>query len=66
MQTLTIGQLAKQAGVVVAFGFAAGPDVTFDIRSLFFAQKKLRGSMASDIEDFTWGLEHVRVGRIKP
>ncbi len=59
-------EAAKPMGVVVAFGFAAGPDVTFDIRSLFFAQKKLRGSMASDIEDFTWGLEHVRVGPIKP
>ena len=38
----------------------------FDIRSLFFAQKRLRGSMASDIEDFNWGLEQVRGGRIKP
>ncbi len=51
MRTLTIGQLAKQAGVVVAFGFAAGPDVTFDIRSLFFAQKKLRMSNAMDQQD---------------
>ncbi len=59
-------EAVKPLGVVVAFGFAAGPDVTFDIRSLFFAQKKLRGSMASDIEDFNWGLEQVRVGRIKP
>ena len=53
-------------GVIVAFGFAAGPEVKFDIRSLFFAQKQLRGSMASDIEDLKWGLEKVRAGRIKP
>jgi zinc-binding alcohol dehydrogenase/oxidoreductase len=53
-------------GVIVAFGFSAGPEVKFDIRSLFFAQKKLLGSMASDIEDFNWGLEQVRAGRIKP
>ncbi len=59
-------EATRPMGVVVAFGFSAGPEVKFDIRSLFFAQKSLRGSMASDIEDFNWGLEQVRVGRIKP
>ena len=59
-------EAAKTMGVIVAFGFAAGPDVAFDIRSLFFAQKQLRGSMASDIEDLEWGLEQVKAGRIKP
>jgi len=59
-------EATKPMGVIVAFGFSAGPEVTFDIRSLFFAQKKLVGSMASDIEDFNWGLEQVRAGRIKP
>ena len=59
-------EATKPMGVIVAFGFSAGPEVKFDIRSLFFAQKQLRGSMASDIEDFNWGLEQVRVGRIKP
>jgi NADPH:quinone reductase-like Zn-dependent oxidoreductase len=59
-------EATKPMGVIVAFGFSAGPQVTFDIRSLFFAQKKLVGSMASDIEDFNWGLEQVRAGRIKP
>ncbi len=59
-------EATKANGVIVAFGFAAGPEVTFDIRSIFFAQKKLRGSMASDLEDIKWGLEQVRLGRIKP
>ena len=59
-------EAAKAMGVIVAFGFAAGPDVAFDIRSLFFAQKQLRGSMASDIEDLEWGLEQVKAGKIKP
>ncbi len=59
-------EAAKPQGVVVAFGFAAGPEVKFDIRSLFFAQKKLRGSMASDIEDLKQGLELVKQGKIKP
>ncbi len=57
---------AKPLGVVVAFGFVAGTEVTFDIRNFFFAQKQLRGSMAGDIEDLKWGLEQVRAGRIKP
>ena len=57
---------AKPQGVIVAFGFTAGTEVTFDIRNFFFAQKQLRGSMASDIEDLQWGLEQVREGRIKP
>ncbi|MBL4577179.1 MAG: zinc-binding dehydrogenase [Flavobacteriales bacterium] len=59
-------EATKATGIIVAFGFAAGPEVKFDIRSLFFAQKKLRGSMASDLEDFQWGLEQVAAGRIKP
>ena len=56
----------KPLGVVVAFGFAAGTEVTFDVRNLFFSQKQLRGSMASDMEDLEWGLEQVRAGRVKP
>ncbi len=56
----------RPRGVVVAYGFAPGPEVTFDIRSLFFAEKQLRGTMASDIEDLMWGLEQVHTGRIRP
>jgi len=56
----------KAGGVVVAYGFAAGPKVRFDIRNLFFAQKQIRGTMASDIEDLKFGLELVRQGKIKP
>ncbi|MFQ5676471.1 MAG: zinc-binding alcohol dehydrogenase family protein, partial [bacterium] len=59
-------EAAKPMGVIVAFGFTAGPEVKSDIRSLFFAQKKLRGSMGSDLENFNWGLKQVRAGRIKP
>ena len=59
-------EAAKPTGVIVAFGFAAGPDVTFDIRSLFFAQKQLKGSMASDKRDMEFGLKLVQEGNIKP
>ena len=56
----------KVLGIVVAFGFVAGTEVTFDIRNFFFAQKQLRGTMAGDIEDLRWGLEQVQKGTIKP
>ena len=57
---------AKPLGVIVAFGFVAGTQVTFDIRNFFFGQKQLRGTMAYDPEGLAWGLEQVRAGRIKP
>lgn len=59
-------EAARPLGVIVAYGFAAGPEVSFDVRSLFFGQKQLRGSMASDPTNLEWGLEQVRAGRIKP
>jgi NADPH:quinone reductase-like Zn-dependent oxidoreductase len=59
-------QAAKATGVIVAFGFTAGPEVTFDIRSLFFEQKQLKGSMASDKSDLEFGLKLVKEGKIRP
>ena len=59
-------QAARPAGTIVAYGFAAGPEVTFDIRDLFFTQKRLLGTMASDAADLVWGLEQVKAGRIRP
>ena len=57
---------AKPGGVIVAFGFAAGAEVTLDIRSLFFLQKQLKGSMASDKRDMEFGLKLVTEGRVRP
>lgn len=57
---------AKPTGVIVAYGFAAGPEVKFDIRKLFFFEKKLRGTMASDKEDLVYGFELVKKGKVKP
>ena len=56
----------KPQGVVVVYGFASGTEVSFDVRDLFFAQKQLKGSMASDKEDLVLGLEWVRTGKIRP
>lgn len=57
---------ARTLGVIVAFGFTAGTETTFDIRNFFFTQKQLRGTMASDLKDLAWGLAEVRAGRIQP
>ncbi len=60
-------EAAKPTGLIVAFGFAAGPEVKFDIRSLFFQQKQLKGSMASDKSDLVFGLnELLPEGKIRP
>ncbi|MEZ5935424.1 MAG: zinc-binding dehydrogenase [Alphaproteobacteria bacterium] len=57
---------AKAGGAIVAYGFAAGAEVRFDVRDLFFKQRRLLGSMAADPSDFRWGLEQVQAGRIRP
>ncbi len=56
----------KPLGIIVAMGFMAGTDVTFDIRSFFFAQKQLRGTLVGDIEDFAAWLDPIREGKIQP
>ena len=53
-------------GAVVIFGFSAGAEATIDVRNVFFTEKKLLGSMGCDVEDFQWGLQQVKEGRIKP
>ena len=53
-------------GIIVAYGFTAGAEVTLNIRDFFFTQKQLRGTIFADPEDLQWGLEQVRLGRIKP
>ena len=59
-------EAVRPLGTVVSYGFAAGTQVTLDITKFYFGQKQIRGSMASDPENLTWGLEQVRAGRIKP
>ncbi len=53
-------------GILVAVGFVAGLEVTFDIRNFFFGQKQLRGALAADIRELRTGLDFVRDGKIKP
>lgn len=55
----------KAAGTVVSMGFVANPAVTFDVRSLFFPQKKIKGSIMGTKEDLEYGLKLVKEGKIK-
>ncbi len=53
-------------GIVVLYGFMGGEHAQVNVRELFFTQKQLRGTIFADPEDLQWGLEQVRLGRIKP
>ena len=59
-------KFTAELGEKICAALAAGPEVSSDIRSLFFVEKQLKGAMASDIADLEWGLEQVRVGKVKP
>ena len=56
----------RGGGIIVAVGFVAGLEVTFNIRDFFFGQKQLRGALAADIDELRTGLDFVRDGKIKP
>ena len=56
----------RVAGTVVAMGFVAGVEVRFHIRNFFFSHKRLLGTLMGDVEDFRWGLQQVKAGKIRP
>lgn len=59
-------EFAEHTGADLVNNMKTEDFVTFNVQSLFFPQKQLRGTMASDIEDLQWGLEQIKAGRIKP
>ncbi len=56
----------RVGGTVVTMGFVTGNEATIQVREFFFAHKTLRGTLMGDLEEFTWGLQQVAQGRIKP
>ena len=58
-------EAVRPFGIIVAYGFMAGEEVTFNVRDFFFTQKQLRGTVFADPEDLQWGLDQVQAGRIK-
>lgn len=59
-------EAVRPFGKIVAYGFMGGAESTINVRDLFFTQKQIRGTIFADPEDLQWGLEQVRLGRIKP
>jgi NADPH:quinone reductase-like Zn-dependent oxidoreductase len=59
----SIRSLAR-AGRVVVIGASAGPSVELDIRTLFWRQASVRGSMMSSAREFEEVYEHLASGRL--
>ena len=56
----------KPLGIVVQMGNVLGLEANIPVRSLFFPQKQLRGTLMGDKGDLLWGLEQVGRGTIRP
>lgn len=56
----------KPLGILVSMGMVTGMEASVDIFPFFFAQQQIRGTLMGDMDDLRWGLEQVKVGKIKP
>ncbi|WP_196885432.1 zinc-binding alcohol dehydrogenase family protein [Aureivirga sp. CE67] len=59
-------ELLKPKGILVSMGFVDSPNVSFDVRSLFFKQISIKGSIMGTKEDLEFAIELVKQGKIKP
>ena len=58
--------VARLGGTVVAMGFVDAPTVGLDIRTLFFPQKRILGSLMGTTDDLTFALALAAAGKIVP
>ncbi|MDJ0683291.1 MAG: zinc-binding dehydrogenase [Alphaproteobacteria bacterium] len=58
--------LTRPLGLTVLLGNVLGLESTLPVRSVFFPQKRIAGTLMGGVEDLAWGLEQVRSGAIKP
>lgn len=56
----------RTQGIVVAVGFVAGAEATFNIPDFFFGHKQIRGTLLGSPADYRWGIDQVCAGRITP
>lgn len=56
----------KPLGILVSMGMVTGTETTIELFPFFFAQQQIRGTLMGDLDDLSWGLEQVQVGKIKP
>jgi len=59
-------QALRAGGTLVSMGMVTGLEATIELRSFFFAQKRILGTLMGDPEDLAWGLDAVKAGRIRP
>jgi NADPH:quinone reductase len=58
--------MTKPMGKVVLLGNILGLHSTVAVRSIFFSQRQIRGTLMGNMADLQWGLEQVSTGKIKP
>ncbi|WP_421710166.1 quinone oxidoreductase family protein [Algihabitans sp.] len=59
-------EATRALGLTVLMGNVLGLEATLPVRSVFFPQKRIAGTLMGGVEDLEWGLEQVRKGTIRP
>lgn len=59
-------EMTKPLGVVVLMGNVLGLESSISVRSVFFPQRQIRGTLMGDRDDLQWGLDQVAKGYIRP
>jgi len=58
--------VTRPLGQTVLMGNVLGLEATLPVRSVFFPQKRIAGTLMGGITDLRWGLEQVSAGTIRP
>ena len=56
----------RPLGLTVLMGNVLGLEATLPVRSVFFPQRRIAGTLMGGVDDLEWGLEQVQAGTIKP
>jgi NADPH:quinone reductase len=59
-------EAARPTGTVVTIGFVRGLELNLNIRSFFFSQRRLLGSLMGDVADMRFGLDLIRQRKLRP
>ncbi len=56
----------RPLGLTVLMGNVLGLEATLPVRSVFFPQKRIAGTLMGGVDDLGWGLQQVHAGTIRP
>jgi NADPH:quinone reductase len=59
-------EAARPTGTVVTIGFVRGLELNLNIRSFFFSQRRLLGSLMGDVTNMRFGLDLIRQRKLQP